>query len=186
MGITFRFDPEKAVEAAAMFLELHGKPMKYIGLLKLLYLADRLSLERMEHPITGDCGASLDWGLLPSNIYNLIKGKTVGRALPLWKEFISDFDADKKVSLKAVPEYDNLCEAEEDIIREVYEKNGKIDPFDLAMGTHALPEWENPHGSSIFVNVDKVLRYMGKSESDIENIRQDVDREAYLDKVLAT
>jgi len=29
MTIKFRFHPEKAVEAAAILLKLHGKPMKY-------------------------------------------------------------------------------------------------------------------------------------------------------------
>jgi hypothetical protein len=38
MPIQFRFHPEKAVEAAAILMKLHGKPMKYLGLLKMLYL----------------------------------------------------------------------------------------------------------------------------------------------------
>ncbi|MEH2372401.1 MAG: type II toxin-antitoxin system antitoxin SocA domain-containing protein [Nostoc sp.] len=54
MLIQFRFHPEKAVEAAALLLKLHGKPMKYLGLLKMLYIADRVALKRMEQPITGD------------------------------------------------------------------------------------------------------------------------------------
>lgn len=38
MEISFPFNSEKTVEAAAMFLKLHGKPMKYIALLKMLYI----------------------------------------------------------------------------------------------------------------------------------------------------
>jgi hypothetical protein len=60
MAIHFRFDPEKTVEAAAMLLKLHGKPMKYLGLLKMLYIADRIALQRMEQPITGDHYVSMD------------------------------------------------------------------------------------------------------------------------------
>jgi hypothetical protein len=48
MEIRFRFHPEKAVQAAALLLKLHNKPMKYLGLLKMLYLADRCALERIE------------------------------------------------------------------------------------------------------------------------------------------
>jgi hypothetical protein len=44
MATLFRFHPQKAVEAAAMFLKLHSKPMKYLGLLKMLYyIADRIA-----------------------------------------------------------------------------------------------------------------------------------------------
>ena len=89
MSIQFRFHPEKAVEAAAMLLKLHGKPMKYLGLLKMLYIADRLALERMEQPITGDHYVSMDYGPVLSGVYNLIKGKPVDNALPLWSKFIS-------------------------------------------------------------------------------------------------
>lgn len=74
MSIQFRFHIEKAIEAAAMFLKLHGKPMKYIGLLKMLYIADRIALESMNQPITGDNYVSMDYGPVLSGIYDLIKG----------------------------------------------------------------------------------------------------------------
>ncbi|MCY7331583.1 MAG: SocA family protein [Pseudanabaena sp. CAN_BIN31] len=185
MSISFRFHPEKAIEAAAMLLKLHGKPMKYIGLLKMLYIADRIALERMDQPITGDKGYSLDWGLVPSNVYNLIKGNSVDNALPLWQKYISKNDDGYTVSLKASPPNDYVSEKAQQIIKEVYEKYGHLNPFDLAMLTHDFPEWEDPHGSSIPVNVDNVLRYMNKPEEEIEAIRQEAAREAYLDMVLA-
>ena len=83
MSISFRFHPEKAVEAAAMLLKLHGKPMKYLGLLKMLYIADRLALKLMEQPITGDRYVSMDYGPVLSGVYDLIKGKPVDDALPI-------------------------------------------------------------------------------------------------------
>ncbi|MFO0142462.1 MAG: Panacea domain-containing protein, partial [Aphanizomenon sp.] len=62
MPIQFRFHPEKAVEAAAILIKLHGKPIKYLGLLKMLYIADRIALERIEQPITGDHYVSMKYG----------------------------------------------------------------------------------------------------------------------------
>ena len=97
MAILFRFHPQKAVGAAAMFLKLHGKPMKYLGLLKMLYIADRIALERMEQTITGDCYFSMDYGPVLSGVYDLIKGKSVDGALPLWKKFISVRDVNHNV-----------------------------------------------------------------------------------------
>jgi Protein of unknown function (DUF4065) len=88
MTIQYQLQPEKAVEAAAMFLKLHGRPMRYLGLLKLLYMADRIALERMEQPITGDCYVSMQFGPVLSGVYDLIKGNNVGQALPVWSQFI--------------------------------------------------------------------------------------------------
>ena len=55
MQVQFWFNPQKTIEAAALLLKLNdNKPMKYWGLLKMLYLADRTALQKMDLPITGD------------------------------------------------------------------------------------------------------------------------------------
>lgn len=183
MSIQFRFHPEKAVEAAAMLLKLHGKPMKYLGLLKMLYIADRLALERMEQPITGDHYVSMDYGPVLSGVYNLIKGKPVDNALPLWSKFISHHN-ENYVSLVSDPGDEELCEEEEEIIQQVYQTFGHLDPFDVAEWTHDLPEWKNPHGSAIPIPVEDILKNVGKSDEEIGEIQREAIREAYLDKVL--
>ena len=185
MAILFRFHPQKAVEASAMFLKLHGKPMKYLGLLKMLYIADRITLERIEQTITGDCYFSMDYGPVLSGVYDLIKGKSVDGALPLWKKFISVRDVNHNVYLLADPSTDDLCEEEEEIIHEVYQTFGHLNPFDVAEWTHDLPEWKDPDGSRIPIVVDDVLRFMGKTAEEIAAIRQEAAREAYLDEVLS-
>ena len=55
----------------------------------MLYIADRIALDRLEMTITGDCYVSMKYGPVLSKVYDLIKGKPVGNALPLWTEFIS-------------------------------------------------------------------------------------------------
>lgn len=183
MPIQFRFHPEKTVEAAAVLLKLHGKPMKYLGLLKMLYIADRIALERMEQPITGDHYISMDYGPVLSGVYDLIKGTPVDDALPLWSKFISPRNSNH-VSLLNDPGDGDLCEEEEGILKQVYQTFGHLNPFDVAEWTHDLPEWQNPHGSAIPISVENVLRYMGKTDEEIEEIQQEAIREAYLDGAL--
>lgn len=183
MLIQFQFHPEKAVEAAAVFLKLHGKPMKYLGLLKMLYLADRIALERMEQPITGDHYVSMKFGPVLSGVYDLIKGNPIDNALPLWTKFISP-RKDNYVSLLNDPGDADLCEEEEEIIQEVYQEFGHLDPFEVAEWTHDLPEWQNPHGSAIPIAVEDILKNVGKSAQEISEIQQEAIREAYLDGVL--
>jgi len=183
MSIQFRFHPEKAVEAAAALLKLHGKPMKYLGLLKMLYIADRIALERMEQPITGDHYVSMDYGPVLSGVYDLIKGQPVDDALPLWSKFISVRN-ENHVSLLSDPGDEDLCEEEEEIIQQVYQTFGHLDPFDVAEWTHDLPEWKHPHGSAIPILVEDVLKKVGKTDDEIGEIQQEAIREEYLDGVL--
>ena len=183
MPIQFRFHLEKAVEAAAILLKLHGKPMKYLGLLKMLYIADRIALEQMEQPITGDHYVSMNYGPVLSGVYDLIKGKPVDEALPLWSKFISSRN-EHHVALLADPGNEDLCEAEEEIIQQVYQTFGHLDPFQVAEWTHDLPEWQDPHGSAIPIVVEDMLKNMGKNAMEISEIAQEAIREAYLDEVL--
>jgi uncharacterized phage-associated protein len=183
MPIQFRFHPEKAVEAAAMLLKLHGQPMRYLGLIKMLYIADRIALERMDQPITGDHYVSMNYGPVLSRVYDLIKGKSIDTALPLWSKFIASYN-EHHVSLLNDPGNEDLCEEEETIIQQVYQDFGHLDPFLVAEWTHDLPEWKNPHGSAIEIAVEDILKNMGKSDEEIAEIQQEVIREAYLDGVL--
>ena len=157
--------------------------MKYLGLLKMLYIADRIALQRIEQPITGDSYVSMNYGPVLSSVYDLIKGQPVGNALPHWLEFISLRNS-HYVSLLNDPGDENLCEEEEEILKEVYQIFGHLDPFDVAQWTHALPEWSYPHGSCIPIAVEEILRNVGKNDEEIEQIQQEAIREAYLDQIL--
>jgi uncharacterized phage-associated protein len=149
----------------------------------MLYIADRIALQRLEQPITGDNYVSMDKGPVLSGVYDLIKEKPVDNALPLWSKFIAPRNSNY-VSLLNDPGDDELCEAEEEILNEVYQTFGHLDPFDVVEWTHDLPEWQDPHGSAIPILVEDILRNVGKSEEEIEEIQQEAIREAYLDRAL--
>ncbi|AUB35822.1 putative phage-associated protein [Nostoc flagelliforme CCNUN1] len=82
------------------------------------------------------------------------------------------------------PGDEDLCEEEEEIIQQVYETFGHLDPIEVAEWTHDLPEWKNPHGSAIPILVEDILKNVGKSDEQIGEIQQEAIREAYLDGVL--
>lgn len=183
MTIEFQFYPAKTVEAAALLLKRHGKPMQYLGLLKLLYIADRVALAQMEQPITGDRYVSMEYGPVLSGVYDLMQKPAVEQALPLWSTFISSRD-DNCVSLLGDPGDGELCIEEEEILQQVYDTFGHLDPFEVAAWTHDLPEWRDPQGSVIPIVVEEILKNLGKSDAEIVRIQADVMREAYLDEVL--
>lgn len=196
MSIELRLRPEKAIQAAALLLKLHGdKPMKYIGLLKMLYIADRMALEEIEQSITGDRAVSMKHGPVLSGVYDLIKGRlvvtqlslpTAQSALQRWSRFIIKTEGNA-VTLAADPGEDRLSEAAIDILQKVYQTFGHLDPFDIAAWTHDLPEWQDPadtHSAAMPIKVETILRNLGKSEKEITAIQEEIQREQYLDTTL--
>ena len=65
------FNEQKVAQMAAFLLARGKGKMKYLKLLKLLYLADRESMKRNGHPISGDSYVSMDHGpVLSKSISN--------------------------------------------------------------------------------------------------------------------
>lgn len=188
MSISLRFNPEKAVEATAEFLKLRGEnPMKYLGLIKLLYTADRIAFQRLEESITGDSYVAMKYGPVLSNVYDLIKGTGSETDKSIWNEHISTLHKCHEVYLKSDPGVDNLCRAELRIIHEVYESVGHLDHFELAEKTHQdFPEWRNPLPAAnvLPIHIEEILKNVGKSDEEIEEIEQEVENEANLDALL--
>ncbi len=188
MSIHFKFNPEKAVEASASFLKLRGskRPMKYMGLIKLLYTADRIAFERLEQSITGDCYVAMKYGPVLSNVYDLIKGKASEADNNVWAEYISNNLKDHEVQLKTDPGVNHLCRAELKIINEVYQAVGHLDRFDLAEKTHQdFPEWTNPFpAKSQPIQIEEILKQVGKNDDEIQEIEEELEKEAYLDAIL--
>src|SRR5688572_11252679 len=95
------FSVERTAQAAGILLQAEeGHRMKYIRLLKLLYVADRESIKQTGFPITGDDVYAMKKGPVLSTTYNLLKGEAVTaeaeHAMPIWKQWIrtvADYDA---------------------------------------------------------------------------------------------
>jgi len=112
----FNYDPLKTVQAAALFLKLNRQPMEYMKLIKLLYIADRMALDRMDDTITGDNYVSMDHGPVLSKVYNLISHGPVYDKDNPWFKYISH-PRKYCVELCADPGNDELCEEEEKLLK---------------------------------------------------------------------
>lgn len=74
-SITFEFNPTKAIETILYLSSKVSDPDKY-GICKLLYLADKLSLEKYGRFIFGESYVAMKEGATPSNAYDLLKNTT--------------------------------------------------------------------------------------------------------------
>jgi uncharacterized phage-associated protein len=184
--IRFRFDERKATAAASLLLELAGGSMEYLRLIKLLYYADRESLDLLGRPISGDRYVSMKHGPVLSRVYNLVKAIVFGwrqnaDAGP-WIEHIGVVDR-YNLRLKKPPDTGALSEAEIDILTQVFHRYRDRDKWELCEASHELPEWYDPGESATEIPIEEILQVLGKSEADREDIRLRALEAAHFDRI---
>jgi uncharacterized phage-associated protein len=175
-----RFDPEKVTEASAFLLNLRGGRIHYIKLLKLLYIADREALAEWGIPISNDNYVSMDQGPVLSQTYNLIREG--GR---VWSEYISAPFDDYEVKLtNTPPKAKKLSLAEQNLLERVFEQYGGKNRWDLVDYVHTFPEWQNPHGSSIPIDIEEILRALEEPSESIQAIVAELKHERKIEERL--
>lgn len=169
--MNLRFEHERATQAAARLLQRRGGRMSYMKLLKLLYLADRKALLSFGRPITFDRYVSMDHGPVLSQTYNLMVAEESPNEAPsYWRQHISEPD-NYEVSLRVhVPPHDKLSPAQEHILDDVFAEFGALGRWELVDLVHTLPEWKDPHGSSIPISLRDVLAGGGLDEAEMDAI----------------
>ena len=178
-----RFNEAKATEVACRFLELRGGTMHYLKLIKLLYLLDRTALGRWGRPVTTDHHVSMDNGPVVSRIYNLISDEVPPGAPDFWHQHISN-PHDFQVSIVKSPGTDELSEAEEQLIEEVYAEHGRKNRWALRDETHNLPEWRDPGKTSSPIPFETILKAGRKHSSEIHAIAREAAADDFLDRAL--
>lgn len=159
------FQTRKAAQVVAFFAAVSGGSINILKATKLIYLADRLSMARRDHPITNDNYVSMNFGPVNSFTYNYMNGTAPVRQ-DKWLEFISprngnDLPLSRHVNIES--DLDELSRADIHILYETWEKYKDIDRFELADWTHRYcPEWQDPRGTSIPIDFATIFNRMGK------------------------
>ena len=149
------YNEEKTAQMAGYFLRKYGQEMNYVKLMKLLYLADRKSLELFGESMSGDSFCSMD--------------RLRKRGCKQWHDWIKQGSKYYFVFLN--PEkndiecFDLLSESDEDILNEVYREFSQYEPFDLADKLHEMcAEWNDPYGSSTHISYEDIFRALGNND----------------------
>src|SRR5665213_505469 len=162
---------ERATQAAARLLRLRGGAMSYMKLLKLLYLADRKALLEHGRPITHDRFVSMDQGPVLSQTYNLMVSEETPDAPSYWRRYISEPEHYEVHLVREAPNGE-LSRAQEEILDAVFAEFGRLGRWQLVELTHTLPEWVDPHGSSVPIGIADVLRAGGMDAEDIAAVEE--------------
>jgi len=148
---------------AAFFAREQGGAINVLKLTKLVYLADRRSMQKFDLPISGDNFVSMDHGPVNSITYNYINGMEEQR--DGWAEFIADRAGYEVGLVREISDddLDQLSRAEIETLNEVWAEFGHMDRYQIRDWTHKnCPEWENPHGSSAPIAFERVLGFLNK------------------------
>jgi len=158
--------------------------MSYLKLLKLLYLADRKALVELGQPITCDLFVSMPQGPVLSRTYNLIREEPSPFDEPsYWRRFISPpADYDVRLLTKDVPN-DYLSNAHEEILDAIFAEFGDWYRWDIVRYTHGLPEFQDPQGSSIPIDLRTILLSEGLTKKDADAVLAALEADARMEQL---
>ncbi|MDR3243904.1 MAG: SocA family protein [Elusimicrobiota bacterium] len=167
-------DFKKLVQMVNYVLAKYDFSLNYTKLIKLLYLSDRLCLERWDFAISGDEYFSMPKGPVLSGLFDFIRNKGNADKQVEWNNSFDIIKWDIVSNIKKDCSYDKLSKAEKMILDEIDNKYHDKDIWYLVNDVaHKLPEWDKEaqkHGTSIPLEYRTILKALGKSEEEIENI----------------
>jgi uncharacterized phage-associated protein len=172
------FDPHKAAQAAAFLLHKAGGTLEVIKLVKLLYLAERASLLQFGEPLMGDRLVSMQHGPVVSIAYDQMKGAGNPPAQAIWDSWM-DARAGNQIALRSeknklllMNDLLALSDSDEAVLQQVWLQYGAMDAWALRDLTHtaAVPEWQDPNGSSLPIDYETLFETNGKSKSQAKAI----------------
>lgn len=180
-----RFREDKTTQAAARLLKSGGGEMPYISLIKLLYFADRKALVELGRPISYDLFVSMPKGPVLSRTFDLIASEPdpSDDRPSYWRQYISE-PRNYTVALLSEPPNGQLSPAEEEVLDQVFQEFGHFDRWTLVRLSHELPEWSDPHGSSVPIAIRSILVHQGVSSEDAGAIIRDLEAETAAESLL--
>jgi uncharacterized phage-associated protein len=169
------FSEQKVAQMAAYFLARRGGRMAYIKLMKLLYLADRESMDRYGAPMSHDSHVSMPQGPVLSATLNLITGQIQSDAWQSWIASEADFEVSLRRDVGNAEVLDELSDADLEIMEHIWGQFGHMKRWELVQYTHDhLPEWVDPGRSSSPINPRAVFKALGREEEQAEMLAREL------------
>ena len=169
------FNEKKAAQVAAYFLFRAGGPLTVLKLTKLLYLAERGSLEQFGEPMIGDHPVSMPHGPVLSTTLDHINGM-LASGEGGWDSWIADrqghFLALRDPQRVRSPEdLLELSQSDVAVLAAVWDQFGGMGQWALRDWTHEhCAEWRDPEGSSVPIPPEELLAALRFSPQQAEAI----------------
>jgi uncharacterized phage-associated protein len=184
--MNFCFNIRKATEAASLLLERAGGRMSILKLVKLIYLVDRLSLERRNVPIVGGDYLSMRNGPVTSELLDLINaGKLLGEEDDRWEKSITN-RVEHQVELQETGVRENLSDTELGLLDEIWRKHGQKDQWELVNWCHAhCNEWFPITRGCAPISVERIGMALSMSGDRIHRLSKEAVELNMLDDIFS-
>jgi uncharacterized phage-associated protein len=183
-AMNFRFQIGKATEAACEFLQRAGGRINVMKLVKLVYLLDRLSLDRRGIPVVGGDYLSMRNGPVTSELLDLINcGRLFGDADTRWEESVSD-RRDHDLQLERIPAQEYLSDAEHKLLDEIWAEHGGKDQWQLVEWCHRhCGEWTPFSRGCAPIAVERIGQALGKPPEIVRKLAREAAELNLLDEI---
>lgn len=178
------FDITKAAQVAHFFITRAGGEIEILKLVKLIYLTDRLSLEKRRIPVVGGSFYSLKHGPVTSEVLDLINDGTRSGDSP-WEQLIRDRADHMVATTGAIEEYDALSGSESRLLEQIWERFGTKSKWDLVRWTHQhCEEWSDPSGGRGEISARKLAESFGWKLAEIDDFEAELTAQCRLQELL--
>jgi uncharacterized phage-associated protein len=167
------YNARKAAQEIA-YLAMKTRPacLPILKAVKLVYLADRESLERFGFPILDEPHVSMPHGPVNSTTYSHINGEEDLDACG-WSAVLQARENHQVAPVQglSVDDLDELSDADISCLDAVWERFGDMTKWQIREWTHIrenIPEWEDPNGSSRRIPIERILSYLGVQNGDAQ------------------
>lgn len=177
--IAFTFDRQKAIEAAGVILKRKdSRRLKYLLLLKMLYMADRKAVTDRLFPITGDIVYAMKFGPVLSHVKEMIDRPAEG-----WDDYIETLGYD--VQLVKDPGCDHLSPYEVAELTSIADSYTDDDRWSVVSLTHEFPEWKKHYreGTSTQIPPEDIAEAVGRGQ-DIGALEEEAEEERLMSSLL--
>lgn len=178
------FNEAKTAQMAAYLLRKSGGRMKYIKLMKLLYLADREAMLRTGDSMTHDRYFSMQRGPVLSRTLELFQGKAPGAR---WSDLLTTSSYQTRLVRELNDDdIDELSPLNMQIMDEIYDEFGAMPWAELCDWTHQnCGEWTNPGRSNYPIEPGDIFQALGWEQAEAELLGQQYSERRKLDRVMA-
>ena len=150
----------------------------------MLYMADRMSLEKTGQPIIGGRLCAMDYGPVHSEVHDLIKGGNADQ-----KQWSMHFANNSfYVHLATDPGVAALSRYEIGVLGDLSQKYMGYDDWDVASETLKFPEYVQAHdgknGPPIAISLERLIEAVGRGP-DKAKITSNAREKAFFDELFS-
>lgn len=172
---------KKITQIASLLLHLGSNEMSKMKLIKLMYLAERESLQKRGFPLTWDKAYSLSHGPILSHTLDLINEYIID---DYWKQHIKHGKEANIVELIKIADLSELSNNEIELIENIFKVYGQYSASRLRELTHEFEEYKESTGNQRYPIEYADILNATDSEVDAVETLNEINAISVMDRIL--